>query len=388
MNMLSAWEQKIYNQKAWERFLTFGLPQRGSEGFRSVRRLSTLYEKKYSPPLRGNFSYTPREGDLCFLNGLYQEKYSRPHPDLLLAPLAEMAKSCPIKHTSPFAEQEKDPFVLLNHALASDPFCIYVPPDKRGHSTIHHFVSPTETPTLVLPRLLLYLGSGANLECKIEHHAHQWVCSTLEVGMEREAFLNLSTLYHNHPTSFHFDAVRALLAEGSSLTSFSLARGSALSRQDYQIALQGPSASAKVYGISQVDAERHHHIHLRMEHRAPHTTSRQHFKHLLEGRAHASFEGKIVVEPGADKTEAYQLHQSILLSDTASVKSAPLLHIFADDVKASHGATVGYLEEETLFYLQTRGLSRKEAEAMLLVGFCQDLLQQTPFSLKDLHVSL
>ena len=120
--------------------------------------------------------------------------------------------------------------------------------------------------------------------------------------------------------------------------------------------------------------KREAHTHVIVDHQAPHCRSRQLFKGILDDLSSSSFEGKILVRQAADKTDAFQLNNNILLSDRANADSKPNLEIFAPDVKASHGATVGQLDNELLFYLKTRGFSDKAAKNILIYGFCQDVV--------------
>jgi hypothetical protein len=130
------------------------------------------------------------------------------------------------------------------------------------------------------------------------------------------------------------------------------------------------NANVELFGLIQSEAS----VQSEVRHLAPHTKSRQHFKSVLRGKMKSSFEGKIYVAPIAQKTEAYQLSNALLLSDDATHRAMPNLEIFADDVKASHGATTGQIDEESLFYLRSRGLSEIEAKELLVEGFCKEIL--------------
>src|SRR5262249_47004993 len=121
------------------------------------------------------------------------------------------------------------------------------------------------------------------------------------------------------------------------------------------------------------------HTHAIVEHQAPHTTSMQRFKGVLNGHSQSSFEGKILVHPEAQKTQAYQLNNNLLLSRGAIAQSKPNLEVFADDVKASHGATFSQLERDKLFYLNTRGIDFNLARRLLIWGFCREMIEGIPY---------
>ena len=131
-------------------------------------------------------------------------------------------------------------------------------------------------------------------------------------------------------------------------------------------------------GLAMVTDERKANIHALVDHVAPHGTSRQQIKMILNGQSKADFEGKIYVRRAAQKTAAYQLNNNLILSETATVTTQPNLEIFADDVKASHGATVAQLSEEALFYLRARGIPLKEARSLLTHAFCRELIDTLP----------
>jgi len=173
--------------------------------------------------------------------------------------------------------------------------------------------------------------------------------------------------------SFHGD-----LKAKSQLQFFSFGKGAKVQRRDLTVALQGEEAVAKLYGLSLLDEKREGHVHIRIDHEAPNARSHQFFKHVVRGQARSSFEGKIFVEQEAQKTEAYQLNNNLVLSEKAAAFSKPNLEIFADDVKASHGATVAKPREDELFYLSSRGLSKQDATRHLVKGFCKELLEQVP----------
>jgi Fe-S cluster assembly protein SufD len=139
--------------------------------------------------------------------------------------------------------------------------------------------------------------------------------------------------------------------------------------------LLGQQANAELFGLSFLEQGRHSHVHVHMDHSAQGAQSYQKFKNVLLDRSRASFTGKIHVRRPAQKTQAYQLTQSLLLSPQVMTFAKPNLEIFADDVKASHGATIAQLDEEQMLYLQTRGISKEIAKDLLTQGFCQEMLE-------------
>ncbi len=149
-------------------------------------------------------------------------------------------------------------------------------------------------------------------------------------------------------------------------------------RTDYHVILAGENAEALLNGVWMLADKREAHIHIFIDHQAPQCRSYQLFKGVLNDFSRSSFEGKIMVRQAAQKTEAFQLNNNLLLNDHAHADSKPNLEIFADDVKASHGATVGQLDIEQLFYMKTRGFPEEEAKNLLIYGFAEQVIQMIP----------
>jgi Fe-S cluster assembly protein SufD len=141
------------------------------------------------------------------------------------------------------------------------------------------------------------------------------------------------------------------------------------------VRLNAEGAEAKLYGLNVLSGKQHHDNHVHVDHAEPHGTSQQYFKGVLGGNAHLVFTGRIHVHPDAQKTNAYQLNRHLLLSPQAAVDSRPQLEIFADDVRCTHGAAIGQLDDEMLFYMKSRGLPESLARHMLTHGFASDLLE-------------
>src|SRR5581483_6258879 len=157
-----------------------------------------------------------------------------------------------------------------------------------------------------------------------------------------------------------------------SLTVFASA---ALGRHDLAVHLDGPGATCTLNGLTLARGSQHLDSHTLIEHAAPHGVSRQLYKGILADHARVVFNGKIVVRPGADGTDARQANQSILLSREATVDTKPQLEIFADDVRCTHGATVGQLDPEMIFYLESRGIGEDAARTLLTYGFASELIR-------------
>ncbi len=157
--------------------------------------------------------------------------------------------------------------------------------------------------------------------------------------------------------------------------SHAFSTGAKIQRHDIGIALKGEGADCTMNGVYLADGERLLDTHTSLDHAMPHCTSHEIYKGILAGKAKAVFNGRIIVRIDAQKTDAKQTNRALLLSDDATINSNPQLEIFADDVKCTHGAAVGQLDEEAMFYLQARGLTRLEARDMLLHAFAGEVLE-------------
>jgi Fe-S cluster assembly protein SufD len=234
----------------------------------------------------------------------------------------------------------------------------------------------------------LFVGAGADVSW-ITHHVSlhkesSWSNGLLDIALEDGARCHHTHLVAEENNTWHFDALRATLKKESHLESFHVCMGGRAPRLDARLILCGENGNASLQGLWALDRKKQAHMYTTVEHHAPVCRSMQRFKGVLKDFSQSSFEGKIFVKPIAQKTEAYQINNNLILNDGAMAYSKPNLEIFADDVKASHGATVAQLNEQELFYLKTRGLSEALSKKLLVTGFCKEILDQIPYqSIKE-----
>jgi Fe-S cluster assembly protein SufD len=190
------------------------------------------------------------------------------------------------------------------------------------------------------------------------------------------ATLDHHVLHEEGDESSHVAVRQAGLDRDSSLTSTSIDLGGALVRSDIGATLDGEGGHVSLNGLYLTDNRRHVDNQIRVHHAKPHCTSQQLYKGILDGRSRAVFNGRIVVDPGAHKTNAEQSNRNLLLSDGALVHSNPQLEILADDVRCTHGSTVGRLDDDALFYLRSRGIDRTAAESLLTYAFAAEVVGQ------------
>ena len=369
------------HKEAWERFLELGLPAKKEEVYRYVH-LKDLYRHPFSLP-SGNPSKISLENNrLVFINGSYRPELSQ-LPASVIALTLTQAKESYGSYLMPrlqkLTKEEKDPFALLNSACFDEALFLYLPPKCVCEAPIRivHYQESLEMPALLCPRLHLFMGKNAATHLSFEHTSFpgHFTNSFLDLALEEGAQLTLTILSDQHEEAHDFLALRATLKGNALFNSFAITKGAATSRQDYRLRLQGEGANASLYGAWDVKGTKQHHVNVHMEHQQPHCTSLQKFKGVVREQARSSFEGKIYVHAEAQKTEAYQMNNNLILSDSASAYSKPNLEIFADDVKASHGSTVGQLQEEDLFYLRARGIKKAEAQELLIGAFVREIIE-------------
>lgn len=286
-------------------------------------------------------------------------------------------------HLTRYADIRRNGFVALNTALIGDGAVVHVADDTTVESPIHLlFASGTDARSAVAayPRNLIVLGRGARATV-IENYAGPDGCeyltdSVTEIVLGPGAVLQYYRLQQEGAGGFHVGGTVARLDRDSRLVSHSLSLGAALSRGDLEVQLAGEGAAAVLNGLYVCGGRQHVDNHVRVDHLKPRTTSEETYRGVLDGSARAVFNGKVVVHKGAVKTDARQSNANLLLSDTAEVDTKPEFEIYADDVKCSHGATVGRLDPDMLFYLRSRAVPEQVARDLLVYAFAEDLIRR------------
>jgi len=228
------------------------------------------------------------------------------------------------------------------------------------------------------PRHRFKLAAGARLEL-VEIARGEGVYlhnPVFEIELGEGAQLTHLRVQNESAQAFHLAAIHAELAGGAVYDSFTLTLGARLARVELDVRLSGSGATAHLNAAQLLGGDQHGDFTTCVRHQAKSCASRQTVKNVLAGRARGVFQGRIEVARGADKTDGYQMNQALLLSPDAEIDSKPELEIFADDVKCSHGATVGALDLDQLFYLASRGIEEKAARSMLVRAFIAEALDQ------------
>ena len=267
----------------------------------------------------------------------------------------------------------------LNDAFAEDGLILRIAENARVSTPIHlMFVNEAATPLSSHARNLVLVGAGARatlLESHLGSGDYQ-ACAVSEMLIADHAEVDHVKLQDQSLTATHLDLIAARLGAASILRTFTLATGGSLARSELRLAFDGPRSGLDASGALLARGAQHLDATLFVDHAVPNCDSRQLYKSVLDGNARGVFQGRVLVRPHAQKTDGRQSSRALLLSERAEMDSKPELEIFADDVQCAHGSTTGRLDEEPLFYLRARGIPRKEAEALLVIAFIAEALEQ------------
>ncbi len=376
---------------ARNRFLARGFPARRDEEWRYTSLQGIANRAFLPPPATPAIPSLGSTGALfgetlrwTFVDGRLVARPSALPRGVTALPLEEaLADPTWQARFATLAHSHHSPLVDLNTALVTGGLCLHVTDSVALPLEIVWTLSAPEreenAPIACHPRLLVVVERGADATL-IEHHqgeeasAH-FTNSVSEITVGPQASLT-HYVVQELPTGAHQVATHAVaVAEGGRYRSFNIQLGGRLARHDFDIHLAAPQASAELEGLYLVGARQHIDTHTRLFHDAPATTSRERYRLIGLERGRGVFKGKVVVAPGAAKSDAQQSCKSLLLHPGAEIDAKPELEIYTDDVRCSHGATVGQLDRDARFYLLSRGLSPEEADALLIFAFAEAVVE-------------
>jgi Fe-S cluster assembly protein SufD len=271
--------------------------------------------------------------------------------------------------------------VDLNTALFEEVVVIEVAPKTvvAAPIVITSVVVPADRPSVVSPRIVLRVGEAAQVSV-VEIHAESgtgepvFVNAVVDVNVAPGALVDHVKVQRQGMTSFHLASMFVETGRAAAFTSHAITLGGRIARNDIVSVLDGEGAECTLNGLYVAGGDSLVDTHTTIDHAKAHCPSHEVYKGILTGRARAVFNGKIVVRQDAQKTDAKQTNKALLLTDDAQINTKPQLEIFADDVKCTHGAAIGQLDEDALFYLKARGVGAVEARNMLIHAFAGDVL--------------
>lgn len=386
---------KKLRAKAFDHYLKLGLPTRKNDVYKYVK-LHQFFANNYevAEPVDIEKAYLEpyilpecKQSVLVFVNGYFSLKLSKLEAlpkNVATLTIEEAMNTYGAFLNSRYLSSlktETDAFAAINAAVHGNGLFLYLPPKTilKSPLQILNIIDAKDSSMLVMPRVQAFIGADSEVKLVstkaiISGFKYSFNMVT-DLNIEERAHVKyLQTVDLKDSPVWHFEAIRATQKKNSTLKTIEINNGSATVRFDYRVSLTGENAEACLNGFCMLSGKNESHTHVLIEHEAPNCRSNQLFKSALDDESHSSFEGKILVRQAAQKTEAFQLNNNLLLSDKANAESKPNLEIFADDVKASHGSTFGQLDTDQIFYMKTRGFNTQDAKNLLVYGFCQEVL--------------
>ena len=285
------------------------------------------------------------------------------------------------RHLGVAAPADRDGFTALNAAFAGEGVLIHVAKEMVIDVPVHilHVTDANGAGVMSHPRHVLIADRHAKASV-IESYVSladvsYFTNAVVEVSVDNGATLQLLRIQRESPTAFHVGTVEARQGRDSHFMAFTFQTGAALSRSNVFTVLAGEGCGTTLNGLYMLGGAQHGDHQTRVEHVAPSCFSREAYKGLLDDASHGVFNGKVYVHPEAQKTDGKQTNNTLLLSRDARIDTKPQLEIFADDVKCTHGATVGRIDETALFYLKSRGVGQLLARRLLMYAFAADVLE-------------
>jgi Fe-S cluster assembly protein SufD len=387
--------------EALRRFLSLGFPTTKDEEWRFTsvapiaerefvldRRLSGTWKEPDVAPFR---LAGPVSAEIVFVNGRHVPELSRVGilPDGAsvdnLATVLSARAGAAEPYFARLARSERGAFTVLNTAFLRDGACVSI----QAHAVLEHpvhilFVSDPagRQPTMSHPRVLTVMGDNSQasiVESYVGADAGRYFTNAVtEIVLGDNAVLDHYKLQRESMAGFHIGSMYVTAQRNAHFSSHSLSLGGSLVRNDVMAVLDGEGAECTLNGLYLADGHRLVDNHTTIDHAKPHCGSREVYRGILSDHARGDCNGKIVVRPDAQRTDAKQTNRAILLSEDAQVNTKPQLEIFANDVKCTHGAAVGQLDDEAIFYLRSRGLGEVEARQLLIRAFAADVLNRMP----------
>jgi Fe-S cluster assembly protein SufD len=381
-----------------DRFDALGYPTRRSEEWKytSVEPLTKIsFELGVSDVKGGRLEsdlvdrsafYRPEDIRLVFLNGHYAPELSSLHAlpkGVVVGSFADSLRNdgeLIEKYLTRSADFKDRPFVALNTAFLRDGAVLFIPKGVVIESPIYlcHYSWASGRPTVSHPRNLIIAEEGSQatvVEIYMGGGEQSYFTNAVtEIIVGENSRIDHYKLQQESGKAYHISSTDVRQARQGRFSSLSISLGSALSRNEVKTVLDDEGAECELNGFFMVTGRQHVDNQTSIDHAKPHGTSNELYKGILDGSAKGVFNGKIIVRPDAQKTSARQTNKNLILSDEALMNTKPLLEIFNNDVKCNHGATIGRLDENQVFYLRSRGIGEFQARSLLTYAFASDLI--------------
>ena len=324
---------------------------------------------------------------LVFVNGHFDAGLSRikhlPKGVIAGSIAGAIKEKSPVveKHFGKYADYKNQIFTALSTAYTKDGAFIYVPDGKIVEEAIHILFLTTESDENILtqPRNLFVAGKNSQVRL-IEHYASlgeniYFTNSVTEIFADENSIVDHVKLQEENRKSFHVARMEIDQEKNSNFSSHAISLGGDIARNDFNSRFNDEGGECMMNGLFLTDGTQLFDTHSLIDHAKPHCNSHEHYKGILDDKSRGVFNGKVIVRQDAQKTNAFQENNNIILSNDALINTKPQLEIFADDVKCSHGATIGQLDEEAMFYLKSRGIGEETSKSILIHAFASDVIK-------------
>jgi Fe-S cluster assembly protein SufD len=368
-------------QTAIGRFALLGFPTTHNEEWRYTN-LAPLLKTPYRPAPAGPLPAGLPKAALVFVNGRFAPELSTAHelPGLSVSSLKQAIASGAIEdRIGSVAAFEENALVALNTAMFEDGALIVIADGAVIAEPIELlFLSLAGgTPVVSYPRNVILAGRDSQAQVVETYRgsgtAGSFTNAVTEVFAADGAVFEHYKLQEENQAALHFGMLAVRQGASSTVVSHNIALGAALARNEIAAVLDGEGAECNLNGLYVTAGRQHVDNYTTLDHARPHSTSRELYKGVLDGKSQAVFHGRIIVRPEAQKTDAIQRNRNLLLSDGAVINTKPQLEIYADDVKCTHGATVGQVDPDAIFYLRSRGIALEEARKLLTYAFTSEM---------------
>ncbi|MDX1670778.1 MAG: Fe-S cluster assembly protein SufD [Balneolaceae bacterium] len=388
-----------FRSKGAEEVRNMSFPTPKDEEWRFIK-LRELYEDQFVPavslseseklPDISNYYLPESDGArLVFVNGAYSDELSTTEhlpDDLLIGNIGDLVgdeTAAPLieKHLNQYGDFEDDIFTSFNTAFLRDGPFIYLPDQLKVETPVHLLFIQTDASEnyFLTPRCLIVAGKQAELTLVEEHvglsENKYFNLPVVEVNLEENAYVKHTKIQRDSKRSIHFGRVGAHVRKHANYESYTITLGASLSRNEPRITQLEEEVEFTVDGLVLINGNQVSDTHSVMDHRKAFAESHQLHKCIVDDNAHSVFNGKIFVRQHAQKIDSFQENRNLLLSEKGMVDTKPQLEIFADDVKCTHGATVGQLDENEVFYLKSRGLNENQARELLTYAFALETIE-------------
>ena len=325
---------------------------------------------------------------MVFVNGLFSAELSTPPAlpkGVTVGSLATQLKNNPASlepHLGQYLNTQRDPFAALNTSLIEDGIYVHVPRGVVVETPIYvlYVTVPSTAPTMNHPRSLIIAEESSQVTVVEDYVSLGEGITFSNAATELVAGDNANVSHYmivrEGDQAYNFSTLRIQQGRHANVATHSLLLSGALIRNNVHPVLAGEGSECLINGLFMANGRQHMDNYMLVEHASPHCDSRQFYNGILNGQSHGVFHGRIIVHKDAQKTDAKQTNRNLLLSDDAQIDTKPQLEIYADDVKCTHGATIGQFDDNALFYLRSRGLAEAAARHVLLLAFANECLDR------------